>query len=146
MTKAAANLRHRALPDLADVLGWEAVSALVRRFGGQRIYIPGAFAATHPIVATIGEEKAALLAAHYHMTEIYLSSALRREAVVRAAAARNPRPSINQIVEETGLSYDGVVKILKRRQSVGDSILPAPATGTPQLTLFDLLAGERPLP
>lgn len=140
MSQAAAKLRHRALPDLADVLGWDTVSALVREFGGQRIYIPASFPPNHAIVAAIGAEKAALLADHYHMTELYLSAALRREAIVRAAMARDPRPTINEIVRETGLSYDGVVKIMNRKASVGDSILPAAKRGTPQMNLFDLLA------
>ncbi len=137
MTLTADRRVHFALPDLAEVIGWEAVGKLVHAMGGQRIYVPRRFPADHPVVQAIGEESAAVLASGYHLTMLYFPSSLRREAIVRAALARSPQPTISQIAEEACLSYEGVRKIITRIESGQTISLGQRVSNNRQLDLFD---------
>lgn len=139
MTLTADRRVHFALPDLAEVIGWEAVGKLVHAAGGQRIYVPQRFPPDHLVVQAIGAESAAVLSSGYHSTVLYFPAALRREAMVRAAMARNPRPTISQIAGETCLSYEGVRAIIARVES-GRTIQLAQRIGNNrQLDLFGSL-------
>ena len=127
------------LHELADVIGWPAVPALARRFGGQRLYIAAHLPASNPIVAVIGSDAAAILSSHYHQTEIYLPVRWRHHLHVRELYQRDPRPTINEIVAETGLSYRAVLDHIKQIDSTNDN-LAEPDAPTAQRTIFDILS------
>lgn len=120
------------LSGLAEVIGWDAVLLLVRRFGGQRFYVRLKMKDGDPLVAAIGADAAALMVEHYGNTEIYLPITLRRECEVRALIAAEPKISANEVARRVGVSYRYVEKLLNRSATK----LPGNDQLTPQLTLF----------
>lgn len=121
-----------ALTDLADVIGWESVGALVRTFAGQRISIPKSVDDGHILSSVLGREKADLLCRHYQGDTIYLPNAAAREAEVLRLAALKPALTINEIAARTWLSYRGVQKIIARHTAAESGEPASP-------TLFDHL-------
>lgn len=120
------------LSGLAEVIGWDAVLLLVRRFGGQRFYVRLKMKDADPLIAAIGEEAAALMVEHYGNTEIYLPITLRRECEVRALLAVVPKLTANEVAQRVGVSYRYVEKLADRAATK----LPGNDRDTPQLSLF----------
>ena len=120
------------LSGLAEVIGWDAVLLVVRRFGGQRFYVRLKMRDDDPLVDAIGQEAAALMVEHYGNTEIYLPITLRREAEVRALIAAEPGISANEVARRVGVSYRYVEKLVNRKAT----LLPGNDRDTPQLSLF----------
>ena len=54
-----------SLHDLHQLLGQEAVSALVQRWGGVRLYVPTKFRPDHPIAQCISQQHFRTLVDHY---------------------------------------------------------------------------------
>ncbi|MDH7971758.1 hypothetical protein QH494_06140 [Sphingomonas sp. AR_OL41] len=74
------------MQELAQVIGQPNVLALCKVLGGTKVYIPAKIIATHPIAQAIGMRAAAILAEHYHGTQIDLPKAHhRRQAVIELA-------------------------------------------------------------
>jgi pimeloyl-ACP methyl ester carboxylesterase len=102
-----------SLADVVDAIGWEKAVLLVRRFGGERVTLWSA-ERNPELVDVIGQDAAETLCARFAGDRIALPSTLRREIVVREMWARTPRPTINEIVEVTFLSYRQIHRILAR--------------------------------
>jgi hypothetical protein len=102
------------LDEIAEAIGVSATIALARNFGGRRIYVPRELGGAHPIVSAIGADAARLLADHFHGTELQLPIRLRREAIIRALDARDPRPSNAEIANLAGVTERTVYNVLAR--------------------------------
>lgn len=97
--------------DMVEALGAEAADAVVRLFGGQRLYVPTTPPADHP-VQRLGAALAQALAAHYggETLEVPNLRIVSRRAVIHdmAAAGRSP----NDIAAATGLTHRRVRQVL----------------------------------
>ncbi|MDC7787988.1 winged helix-turn-helix transcriptional regulator [Rhodoplanes sp. TEM] len=105
---------------LAEVIGVPAALALIEAFPGLRVYVPKA--PTERIVSAIGTAAAAQLARAYGGEYLKVPSA----KPWRVAIYRGRGLSYAEIARRTGLSEDGVWRILSRAEMT-----------SPQLDLFE---------
>ena len=128
------------LHEIAEVIGWPAVGAMLRHFGGQRLYVPVTLPTDSRIARVLGKQAADNLCAYYHQTELYFPLRWQQELKVRELLSQNPRPTNNAIVEAVGLSYPTVVRMIHRIQAgdteAANDALPSELT---QLSIFDVL-------
>lgn len=100
------------LEELVAVIGWDAMLAVSRAFGGQQLDIPLKCGADHKIVKALGGEIADQLCDSYGNTSLTIPIKFRREAEIRHLRATRPDLTINQIAEKTMTHRRGVTKIL----------------------------------
>lgn len=106
------------LQDFERLIGLQATMALVRRWGGLRVYFPKPerVTAEHPYAAAIGVEALARLAAEYgglpHFQLPKAKRALQAVRNARIAADYADRKTARQIAAEHGLTEGQVVRIV----------------------------------
>jgi hypothetical protein len=108
-----------SIRDFVTLLGWDATAALVRVYGGLKIWIPRARsnrASAALLAHTIGDDAADKLIAHYGGAEMYIpfcKSALRRARNVSICREYTAGTPVCQLVAKYGVSYRQIDKILK---------------------------------
>jgi hypothetical protein len=120
--------------ELVDVLGIEPTLALVRRFGGQTIYVPLEPKADHPVTLCLGEELARKLGKWTIRGDFIpvpkCEALLRAKRNAGIVTACTDKP-INAIAQEHGLTRRQVFRIKAAAQDSLDE--------SPQTDLFSLL-------
>lgn len=111
-------------PELATLIGEEALVRLAEAFGGTRLYVPTKMGAKHAIARAIGLEAAQLLTARLAPDTIQVPLARELRARHYAAARRTHA----EIARELGMTEKGVSRLLARTGA---------RQPTAQLTLFD---------
>ncbi|WP_425230225.1 hypothetical protein [Sphingomonas sp.] len=106
----------RLEPELAALIGEEALVRLAEAFGGTRLYVPHQVSARHEIAQAIGLEAAQRLTARLAPDTINVPLARELRARHYRAQARSNR----DIARALGLTEDGVEKLFARvrRQQV----------------------------
>lgn len=114
----------RLEPELASLIGEDALVRLAEAFGGTRLYVPQAIATGHAIAQAIGLEAARTLVARFapDVIDVPLAKDLR------ARHYRAQRRTNAQIATALGMTERGVERLLAR---IGA------AASTAQLSLFD---------
>ncbi len=105
--------RKVALIDsIREVVGDEAAAALVKSFGGRKLYVPIIARDTHAITQAIGTKASSLLSrSHFGGEYIQVPSpSVRRGSIVELAAA-GMRPS--EISRKLGCSRQWVTRVLQ---------------------------------
>jgi hypothetical protein len=126
----------RTLTDLAGAIGVDATIRLALAFPGQKLHVPVNLSPDHKLVRRLGPEIAAKIHEHYFNTQILIPIGLKREAMVREMLARRPQPSVNEIVEATGVSYRQVLRYRSTPPFAGFGKAAAQVRMPPDLPLF----------
>lgn len=112
MNAPFASTGSRVLDDVAEVIGIDAATALARRFGGQRIYVPRDMGEHHPIAVAVGLDAARLLAEFYQTTELFIPIRARHVSLVHELARLDPPPTRAQIADRVGITERQVYRLL----------------------------------
>ncbi len=119
-TGAAARLTMNAHPSIAtsevyeslvQSIGEEGAMALVRAFGGRRIYVPQEIAADSELGVVLSAEAAARLSAYHYGTHLHIPRRGREKARVLQLAKAGGLTR-HQIAGETGYSERQVYRII----------------------------------
>lgn len=103
---------------IAEVAGERAAVILGREKAGQQIYIPENTAPNHWLSELIGVDAAKAMAAKWGSKHIVIPAALAGDKIRRAATIAellDKGYSINEIVRETGVSFNTVRNHAKKR-------------------------------
>lgn len=112
-----ASLLPPLVREWVGLMGWPAVIALVRVYGGTRIYVPKTVGDNHPLACLIGLTAAQALAAHCGGEEHVDVPRVTRALVAlrdRAMAAAREQASVAALARQYGMTERGIYKALGR--------------------------------
>lgn len=102
------------LDELVALIGWDAMLAVSRAFGGQRLDVPYRCDNEHKIVKALGRDIADQLCDALGNTNLDIPIKFRREAEIRHLSSLRPKLTLNEIADRTMSSKRMVSKILAR--------------------------------
>lgn len=102
------------LDELVAEIGWDAMLAVSRHFGGQQLDVPLRCPDDHKIVAALGREVADTLCSYHGNTSLEIPISFRREAEIRYLASLEPKLKVNEIAARCFTHRRTVMKILKQ--------------------------------
>ena len=109
----------KSIRDVADTLGVDVAEALVKKFPGNRVYVPRRLKKHHEVVKRLGRETAERLASVYAGIEIDVPMHLYNEEKARrllVITLRGKRYTISQIAREAKCTERRVSQILAEEE------------------------------
>lgn len=110
-------MTSRPGPELAELIGEDAMVRLAEAFGGTRLYVPQSIGAKHEIARAIGLDAARRLVER--LAPDVVKVPLARE--LRARHYRAAGQSDRQIARRLGITESGVEKLFARVRARGDA-------------------------
>lgn len=121
--------RQELEDELEQVIGRVAVTRLIEKFGGTRVYVPRTMTVHHDLAEALGMKAAAMLSREYPLEWIELPKPHRRRKRALDAAL-----SGEMTVREVALSFDYTERMIYKMLADHRT---AEAEGRAQLNLFD---------